>query len=139
MNSSVEFELPVKAFSVNKMSARDIRFKTSEYKEWATKVLALLQDMDEFKGLMEIADDFRAKGGEFEVFFTYMYPHHEFYTKNNIISSKTVDMSNGAKPLLDLIFGDTMDVNDKFVTKLTEAKCAGPRHSIKIIIRHFAP
>lgn len=137
MSFEIEFELPLKAFSVNKMSARDVRFKTSEYKAWATAVLTHLREMEEFKRLMKMAEDFRARGGYFEVWFCYNYPHHEFYTKNGIISSKTIDMSNGAKPLLDLIFGETMEVNDKFVTKLTESKRVGPHHSMNVRIGYI--
>lgn len=134
----IEFELDVKPFSVNQMTYRDARFKTAEYKAWAEMVLAQLSEMDQHKELMAIAADHARLGGVFHVEFTYEYPPHVFYNKSKQVSAKTIDCSNGAKPLLDLIFGDTMKVNDRFVTKLTERKCVGARTRILVKLE-FVP
>lgn len=133
----IKFVLPFKVFSINKMSTRDARFKTAEYKTWATAILATLQEMQEYKSLMEMAADFKAKGGEFKVSFCATYPWHIFYNKDGAISSKTIDCTNFGKPLLDLIFGHTMDVNDKYVTECTEVKKVGATYSIEISIAHL--
>jgi hypothetical protein len=130
----ITFDIPMKVFSINQMSARDQRFKTAAYKDWATAILQHLQNMAEYKELLDMGADFKANGGHFFVSFTAFYPPHVFYTKQGAISSKTVDCTNFGKPLLDLIFGDTMDVNDKNVVECTERKAAGASFFIKVTI-----
>lgn len=132
----IEFTLPVKPFSVNKMHYRDQRFKSAEYKDWAQLVLYHLQDI---KALHEMGMDWHSKGGSFCVWFTFEFPKHIFYNKAGAISSKSMDLSNVEKPLLDLIFGDTMDVNDKNVVKLVSRKEAGAFYCIRIRILHLLP
>jgi hypothetical protein len=100
----------------------------------AAEVKALLQEMDEYKSLMELAMAHNEKGGTFYVSFIYNYPPHIYLNKQKQLSAKTIDMSNGSKPLLDLIFADTMDVNDKIVTGLKEEKRIGASQTIDIII-----
>ena len=130
--NKVEILLPFSAYSVNKMTYRDVRFKTAEYKDWATKVLAALSDE---KGLVDLAAIFNEKGGCFDVSVIVEYPHHVFYNKAGEISSKTIDCTNVGKPLIDLIFRDTMGVNDKYITWYSEAKQVGPTHCIKVLVR----
>lgn len=114
------------------MSCRDARFKTQAFKDWATEILARL---DEHKELHELATDHAKLGGTFEVEIIAEFPAHVFYNKAGEVSSKTIDCSNFEKPLIDLVFGHTMDVNDKFITKLVSSKRAGADYSIKMTIR----
>lgn len=128
----VTLHLPIKPFSINQMNCRDARFKTQAYRDWATEVLARL---DEHKELHELALDHQASGGTFEVELVAEFPEHVFYNKDGAVSSKTIDCSNFEKPLIDLVFGHTMDVNDKFITKLISSKRPGAAYGIKMTIR----
>ncbi len=131
MNSKLTFSLAVNAFSVNKMTYRDVRFKSAEYKEWATRVLHLLS---EEKGLVDLAAQFDDSKHAFAVSVIVEYPQHIFYNKAGAISSKTVDCTNVGKPLIDLIFGDTMEINDKYITHYSESKRPGALSRLVITI-----
>lgn len=81
-----------------------------------------------------MADNWRASGGTFKVYITFGYPEHIFRNKAGAISSKTFDLSNTEKPLLDLIFNNTMEVDDKHVVLLHSRKISGGRFYIDIDI-----
>lgn len=131
MNSKVSFSLNIGAYSVNKMTYRDIRFKTAEYKDWASQVLQLLS---EEKDLIDLAAQFDELKHGFVVTVCVEYPKHVFYTKNGAVSAKTVDCTNVGKPLVDLIFGQTMGINDKYIISYRESKRVGARNSILVVV-----
>ena len=133
---TISFVLPVGAFSINRMSSRDLRFKTPAYKDFATQVLYVLEQVDALKVMGELH---AAKGGEFTVELTATYPPQLFRNKQGEISSRSIDCSNFEKPILDLIFGDTMGVNDRHVTCLISKKRAGARLSIECTISLISP
>lgn len=110
-----------------------MRFKSAAYKAWAEEIQYYLNDI---KGLHEMASDFADRGGAFLVKLTFSFPKHIFYNKAGAISSKSMDLSNVEKPLLDLIFGDTMGINDKNVIKLISEKQSDAFYCIKIRIEH---
>jgi len=113
------------------MSCRDQRFKTSEYKDYATEVLYRL---DALKELQEMRLAFEESGGTFTVELTALYPPHVYYNKNGTISAKTIDCSNFEKPVIDLIFGGTMNVNDKNIDCLISKKAAGATYGLDVRI-----
>ena len=133
---TISFVLPVGAFSINRMSSRDLRYKTAAYKDFATQVLYVLQSVP---GLAEMGAKHALEGGEFHVELTATYPPATFRNKQNELSSKTVDCSNFEKPILDLIFGDTVGVNDKHVTRLISSKRAGTSLTIECKITLITP
>jgi Holliday junction resolvase RusA-like endonuclease len=127
-----EFTLPIKAFSVNAYHYRDKRHKTQEARAWEEEVKFLL---DEHKPLLDIAAEHIKLGGEFVVYLTFSYPKHIFYNKIGQVSAKTYDLSNVEKPILDLIFKETMGVDDRFVTQIVSAKRPGASFAIDVKIR----
>lgn len=118
---TINFKLPMRPFSINQAYSRDIRFKTAAYKSWASEALHRLSLIPE---LATMGKQHKAKGGTFEVSIVVVYPESEFYNKSGAVSSKIQDLSNFEKLLLDLIWGHTMGVNDKYVTTLVSHKCA---------------
>lgn len=127
-----KFSLPIKPFSVNAMTYRDTRFKTAEFKSWANEVRNLLE---EHKPLLDMAMDFKdASQADFEVQITVLYPQHIFFNKLGQISAKTMDVSNIEKPLIDIIFKDFMDVDDRHIWKLISTKEPGANQRIDINI-----
>jgi Holliday junction resolvase RusA-like endonuclease len=127
----IEFLLPIKAFSINQMSCRDARFKTPEYKDWATKVLYML---DEHKALVDMGKQHSELGGEFHVEISATFPPHVYRNQQGAISSKTIDCSNFEKPLIDIIFDKCMHVNDKYISRLVSSKCAAANYGIHVKI-----
>jgi hypothetical protein len=130
----VNLEIPMKAFSINSYYYASRKVKTKEAREWEEE---FMQHLEEEKGLTDLALDFSEHGGTFIVSIWIQYPHHVFYNNQRIISSKTFDCSNTEKIIIDRIFGDKMQVNDKHITELHSYKEVGPRHCIKIRIQHL--
>lgn len=126
-----KFTIPVPAFSINKMNTRDARFKTAAYKDWAVTVLHHLRQVPELQHMAKMA---HSQPCTFHIQIIANYPAHVFWNKKGEISSKTVDCSNFSKPILDLIFDDTMGLNDKLVTSLKEEKRAGSDFSLEITL-----
>lgn len=121
--------LPLKAFSVNAYHFRDKRHKTPEARAWEASVQEALT---EHKVLVDMADKWRVSGGVFHVYLDFIYPPHIFFNKDGTISSKTFDLSNVEKPVIDQVFGATMDINDKLITRLVSTKIVGPTFGIVI-------
>ncbi|GAC1502995.1 MAG: hypothetical protein NVS1B10_07950 [Candidatus Saccharimonadales bacterium] len=131
----VSLYMPIKAFSINQKSCRDARFTTSEYKSWATEVLARLE---EFKALHDLALEHASKGGVFHVSLVAEFPHSVFYNKAGEVSSKTIDITNHEKPFIDLLFGHFMNVNDKFIVSMVSRKAAGATYGIRCEVELLA-
>lgn len=133
---TVRLELPFKPFSVNRMNSRDMRFKSAEFRDWHLKVSTYILHSDEYKSLLELAQSHKdsKETKNFYVEITVNYPAYMFWNKQKQISSKTVDCSNFSKPLIDILFGDIMDVNDKYIVGLKEQKRAGSSQTLEITI-----
>lgn len=122
----------MKAFSVNKYYGRDQRYKTAAAKQYESAVLSRLLKHNQ---LLEMAKIHRQTGGCFHISIDCKYPKKDFYNEQGKISAKTFDCSNIEKPLLDLILGRFMEVNDKNVVKLVSTKsAAGASHTIDITL-----
>ncbi len=130
---TLRFTLPIPAFSVNRAYARDRRFKTSAYNDWATKAMYYLKSVDGLEQIKAAFDATKGKGSFFIQIVAY-YPGYVFFNKQGQISSKTVDCSNMSKNIIDLLFGDCLDINDKHITKLAEEKRAGSDYSLEITL-----
>ena len=129
-----EFSLPIKAFSVNAYHYRDKRHKTAEARAWEEEVKFLLE---EHKPLLDLAAEHIKLGGEFTVYLNFVYPKHVFYNKIGQVSAKTFDLSNVEKPILDLLFKETMGVDDRFVTQIVSSKRAGASFAIDIKLKLY--
>lgn len=130
----VSLQLPMRTISINATYSRDMRFKTSEYRAWATEFLNRIEQLDEYKSLLELGQIHKERGGIFSVSVIIEYPQHIFYNKDGAISSKTIDMSNGTKGLIDLLFGQVMETNDKHIVRLVEEKKAAGTYGLRIKI-----
>lgn len=116
------------------MNARDMRFKTPAYKDWEVSAFFQLQKHEIQENITTLREQFDANKHSYEVTFTAYYPRNTYFTKQGRISSKTMDLSNFEKPLLDLIFlpkyhnsffpygCPNLNVDDKLVSKLTSSK-----------------
>jgi len=125
-------ELACKAFSINSAYYRNRAIKTVECKTWEKEVLELLS---EYKELYEIGADHKKHPATYALELDFVYPDYIFYNKAGEISSKTFDLSNVEKLLIDLIFDKTMGVNDKYIVSLHSKKMAGPVHLIRVRLR----
>lgn len=113
------------------MYYRSRAIKTKDARAWEEQILSLLQ---EHTALLDMAEIWRKSGGIFQIAICDIYPEHKFYNKQGQISSKTFDCDNILKPLIDLIFGKYMNINDKHITKVTGVKAIGASKYLSIFV-----
>lgn len=144
----VSFFLPLEPLSVNRMYARDRRYKTAEYKDWELAAVQALSQPVVQKKLKEIREHFDAKQHAFIVKFDFQYPQTILYNKAGEISSRGEDLSNVEKGLLDVLFlpkyhvqgapygCPNINADDKHVLRLTSSKRASAdgKYWIKISV-----
>lgn len=121
----IEFTLPIKAYSINSYMYATRKVITKEARVWSDNVKKLLKEQ---KCLEEFKDKFNYE--PISIYISIHYPKHVFYNKEGTISSKTIDVSNTEKILIDLIFKDTMELNDKYIVYMESSKHAGEDYKI---------
>lgn len=132
--SIVELSFPnLQAFSINAASCRDARFKSSAFKAWHTATKATIQMHGKYKDLLAFAETFKQGNDKaIAVTISIYYPIWLFFTSKGTISSKTFDVTNTEKLLVDLLFGDIMQINDKNIVRLVSTKAASKDYRIDI-------
>lgn len=123
------------AFSINAATCRDARFKTVAYKDWYSKIKASIQMNGSYKSLLDFAETFKQDNHQsIEIEIDIYYPNWLFYTSKGTISSKTFDISNTEKILIDLLLVDILQINDKNVTRLISSKHPAKAYGINITL-----
>ncbi len=132
--SSYEFSIKVKPFSINAATYSDARTKTREYREWQSQVFHQLNNEKDLETFRQIREQFDETKHSFAVEMTAFYPRSVFINKEGTLSSRTVDLSNWEKLLLDLLFDkqyfskehpygvQNINQNDKYVVDLVSRK-----------------
>ena len=141
------FLLSGRSFSVNAMTYATKKFKTTECREWEASVLHQLNSTENIAKLQNLRNFFDPKRHSYAVSITVVYPTSHFYTKQNLISAHTHDVSNVEKPLIDLFFlpkyynqrdpygAPNLNVDDKYVTRLFSCKKVGDDYGVKVSIK----
>ena len=126
--------IPAEPLSVNAMTFRDKRFKSSKYKSWETKVLLSFtseQSQEEFDKIRKM---YQHGVHCFKVKLTAYYNTSSYFTKSGIVSNKTIDCSNWEKAIVDLLFlpkyhdlkppsgAPNINVDDRYIISLTSEK-----------------
>lgn len=137
MNPTVQkFVLNVKPFSINQVHYRDGKRKTRECRDWEITVFNALNTPEYLASMALLRQDFDPKKHAFKIELTCCYPASYFRTKDGNISSKTQDITNWEKPLVDLIFLDkyslspspfgieNIQIDDKFIVEMLSKKVA---------------
>lgn len=125
----IEFTLPIKAYSINNYMYASRRVITKEARLWSDAVkeqLKALPCLVEFKKAYDYTP--------ISIYISIYYPKQVFYNKEGLISSKTMDVSNTEKILIDLIFKETLDINDKYITFMESSKHAGEAYMVSFRI-----
>jgi Holliday junction resolvase RusA-like endonuclease len=127
-----DFTLPIKPFSVNAYFYASRKVKTQAARCWEEEMKFLLDDHRE--ELCKFIPE-HIKGADFTVYMTFVYPKNIFRNKLGDISSKTMDLSNVEKPVLDMIFRESLGIDDKHVTQLVSRKIPGNEFAIVIRLK----
>lgn len=127
----------LQAVSINNAYYNDKRhgFKP-EVKQWFQQVAFQLGQGQNKKAISDVKQYFDESKYVFHVMFTFNNPN--FYTKDGRISARSFDLSNVEKILLDSIFlpahANSLNIDDKFVTRMISEKCYADEHSIQIVL-----
>lgn len=141
MPSEVKFETVTKvemsfpnqqAFSINASTCRDVRYKSTAFKDWHLKTKAAVQMHGKYKNLIAFAETFKqvthvAIGVTLDIY----YPDWFFYNAKGVISSKTLDVTNFEKIWVDLIF-DLLAINDKHIVSLKSTKSPAKEYRVEM-------
>jgi hypothetical protein len=121
--------------------------KTTKAREWTMQVLHALNEPSIKEALADLRKAFNIKKHTYGLDLTFNYPSQVFKNKAGLISSKTMDISNVEKPLIDLLFlqkyfdlespngAENLNIDDKFLTELCSRKQSGEYYSIDITIK----
>lgn len=121
--------------------------KTSAAKEWSCQVLHALNAPQITEDLKELREAFDPKKNGYEINLIFNYPKNIFRNKEGEISSRTMDITNIEKPLIDLLFlckyfdlespygAKNLNIDDKYLTKMVSEKRSSDIYSIEIVIK----
>jgi Holliday junction resolvase RusA-like endonuclease len=136
------FRLYTQTISVNCFYTGDKRFKSAAARDWTLEVINQMNQSHILNSLKELRDSF-TDSKAYRISFEFAYPESIMYTKKGTISSKTIDISNGEKHLLDILclpkfFSEIQNLNidDKFVVEMNSKKIVSEndRYYINITI-----
>jgi Holliday junction resolvase RusA-like endonuclease len=129
----VKFSLPIKPFSINQKSCRDARYTTVPYKAWAQEAY---EHMRQHSELVQFAINVHnVINPKYEIKLCAYYPFSTFYNKSGGVSTKTIDITNYEKLLVDVLFNEILNVNDKFIIKMLSEKKEAECHRIDVTLR----
>lgn len=124
-------------FSINRMTYRDKRQKTEDFKQWVYGIEEELRLERNQKSLKLLRDYFDPKLHYYSVSLTFYYPAHLIFTKDGYMSAKAHDCSNIEKPLIDIIFlpqykVENLEIDDKYIADLHSRKRPLEGHCIEV-------
>lgn len=138
----------IKPFSINATYYGNGFIKTSKAREWALDVFYRLSTAENEAKFAELRAFFNIKKHGIAVRMTAYYPEAQFFTKQGTVSSKTYDLTNCEKGLLDLFMlpkhalnpaplgCQNLQLDDRYVTELVSKKLptkdAEPRIEVEI-------
>lgn len=133
-------------FSINRMYYANKMSKTAEAQKWTLEVFHDLSQPHNQEKLEALRAGFDPKQHGFNVSFTMYFPVDIFWTKTKRISSRTFDLSNIEKPLIDLLFlpkyfdktppfgCKNLNIDDKYLMEMSSRKLPhnSPKHRMLI-------
>lgn len=138
--------LPTEPLSINKQHCRDKRYTTSAWKDWAANVLIMLSKPNNQNSIQKLKKAFNPKDHYIKVQMISYYPRDQFWTESNQLSSKTHDVTNIEKPLVDVLFlpkfhgtgtvmkGPNFNIDDKYIKEFNSRQRVGDYHLIELHI-----
>ena len=127
----VELSIPLKPMSVNAYTYGSKKFKTKEAREYEQVFGDYLNNYE--SKLKELKDEWEREYRTFKVTVVVTHPDSIFLNNDGRVSSKTFDVDNVLKPILDMIFRH-MEINDKNVIKLVSEKVSGDDWLISVTL-----
>jgi len=145
----VRFIINACPFSINKMYYRKTFNRTDAARNWARVVCSSLACKHNQQQLRVFREEFNESNMGCRINLTFYYPYGILINKAGSISSRSQDLTNVEKPLVDLIFdpkynsravpegAPNLNLNDKVVMDLISRKRASNCYSIFIELESF--
>ncbi len=120
--------------------------KSSASTEFGYQVFYQLNTESNLQNLKVLREHFNPENHMYKVCISILYPKSEFITKKKLISSKTIDVSNFEKPIIDLLFlpkhfdkappegVQNLNIDDKYITELISKKWYHDKEYYEIVI-----
>lgn len=138
----------LKPFSVNASYIRTFAgvSKSSGATEFAAQIFNCLTQHDNQVKVAKLKSEFNEITHAYSVAIVAYYPESEFYTKKGTISSRTVDLSNAEKGLIDCLFLPKFDalpfpqgannlcVDDRCIVDMSSKKRPAKERAIEVTI-----
>lgn len=127
----------------------DQRIKTQAAREWTERVIHQLNWKSTSEKLEKLRTAFDPKKHVYSIKMTAMYPEKDYYTKGDgTLSSRTQDISNWEKPLIDIVFlkkyfeeigrlhCENLNTDDKYICSMHSRKLPtkSEHHEIRLTI-----
>lgn len=130
----------IKPFSINNTYTRNVKYKSNAFNKWRKTVLEALNCPSNLSQCQSLADTFNPALHSFYVTITVFYPTEKFFVQGSkgkspkgAISSRTMDLTNTEKVLIDLIFNKTISIDDRYISDLKSEK--RPSEGFKTLVR----
>lgn len=130
----IEFTLEGPCFSINKTYYASKKILTKEARSWIDNAYAQLEQHT--WAFDKLRSEFTECGGHFEINIEVRYPMEKFYNKQGYVSSRTIDVTNFEKILVDVIFSK-LQLNDKYLLNMKSSKKVGDREHINVSLHHY--
>jgi hypothetical protein len=143
------FKFPdLKPFSVNASYVRTYSgvTKSSGAREFSAQVFNIISRDIEAAKLSELRSKFDPKEHCYKVQITAYYPESEYYTKKHEMSSKTLDITNFEKILVDCLFlpkfndepfpygAPNLNCDDRYLAEMASRKLGANKRLLEITI-----
>lgn len=138
------FTLPLKPFSVNSMYYGHRNQKTAECRDWESAFLHELGKSGPQSALKDLREAFVLHKHVYRARIIWHVPRVSFITQKGEISSRSFDVTNTEKPIIDLVFlpkyhvqrppygCQNLNVDDKYLMSLNSGKRCSSEDSFAI-------
>lgn len=143
------FILPgLKPFSVNASYVRTFNgvSKSSGASEFCSQIFNIMSRESESAKLKQLREAFDVDKHAWSCSIVAYYPHSEYFTKKSQVSSKTIDLSNGEKLIIDCFFlpkfhteafpqgAQNLNSDDRYIVDLSSKKRPAESRFIEVTI-----
>lgn len=130
----VTFKSHIHHVSVNSFYTGDRRFKSAAAVEWSRQTCHTLNTPEILAKLEKLRNHFDPTRHSYSIDLTFYYPEDRILTKSGVLSSRSIDISNSEKHLVDLLFLPkffdkespeglrNLNIDDRYLTDMVSKK-----------------
>ncbi len=137
------FRVYIPPISINSFYTGNRQFKSTAAKQWTIEALHQLNQEHILSKLKYLREHFDSSKHTYGIELKFAYPRTKFLNKKGEISAKTIDITNGEKSIVDVLFlgkffdeFENLNCDDRFLTKMVSEKIISEneKHYIDITV-----